>query len=63
MIHVLPDGWLSVNDAAAYYGVSRATVYRRIETGDWPCSRLPGSSHLRFSPEDLLAISQQARAA
>lgn len=52
----LPDGWLSVDGAAAYFGVSRRTVYRRVNEGAWPTSRLPGSERIRFSPVDLLHI-------
>lgn len=59
----LPAGWLTIAQAAAYFGVSRRTVARRIAAGDWPISRLPGMRSRRFSPEDWAAIEAAAEPA
>lgn len=55
-----PPGWLTIDDAAAYFSVSRATVERRIASGDWPISTLPGVSRPRFSPADIATIESLA---
>lgn len=59
----LPPGWLSIDAAARYFGVSRATADRLIAAGDWPTSKLPGMHHRRLSPEDVASIESRAVAA
>lgn len=57
----LPKGWLTIAQAAVYFGVSRATIERRIAAGDWPTSILPGMTKPRFSPADIATIEQAAQ--
>jgi excisionase family DNA binding protein len=59
-LSALPAGWLTIDQAAAYFGVSRATVERQVYAGTWPISYLPGISRPRFSPENIVAIEQAA---
>lgn len=59
-LNALPTGWLTIDQAAAHFGVSRATADRLIAAGLWPTSILPGMRHRRFSPENLAFIEQQA---
>lgn len=58
-----PDGWLSVDEVAAYFAVARRTVNRKVSSGEWPCSYLPGIAARRFSPDDVARIEADARAA
>lgn len=51
-------GWLTVPQAAQRFGVSTATVWRRLQAGAWPSSTLPGTRARRFSPEDVAAIAE-----
>lgn len=45
-----PGDWLTVNEVAAWLGVSRKTVLRRIESGDLAAIRLSEPrGHLRIS--------------
>jgi len=58
--------WLDVDGAAAYFGVSRSTIYAWIDHG-LPCHRLPSASAkgegiLRFRPKDLDAWGARFRA-
>lgn len=59
---LLPPGWMTVDQAAAHFGIGRTTVYRLIGSGEWPSSRLPGMRHRRFSPEDIARITELAAA-
>lgn len=59
-VNALPSGWLTIDQAATYFGVSRATADRLIAAGTWPTSKLPGMRHRRFSPEDIAAIASAA---
>lgn len=58
----LPPGWLTIGDAMRYFGVSRSTITRRITTGDWPTTVLPGMRSPKFSPADVEAIEAAATA-
>jgi excisionase family DNA binding protein len=53
---------MTVDQAAAHFGIGRTTVYRLIGSGEWPSSRLPGMRHRRFSPEDIARITELAAA-
>jgi excisionase family DNA binding protein len=55
-----PPGWLTIDQAAGYFGVSRATIDRLIASGEWQTSILPGMRHRRFSPADIAAIELAA---
>jgi excisionase family DNA binding protein len=60
-LSALPAGWLTIDQAAAYFGVSRATVERQVYAGEWPIVLPPGdASRPRFSPENIVAIEQAA---
>ncbi len=48
--------WLTVNEAAAYLRLHRATFYRHYSEGQIPGYRLFGSGALRFKQEDLDAL-------
>ncbi len=54
------SGWLSMREAQAYLGVSRATLDRRIAEGTLHVSRLDGGEKgkgaLRFRKADLDAL-------
>lgn len=52
--------WLTIDEAARYFGVSRRTVSRRISSGEWPTTVLPGMCNRRFSPADIAQIESQA---
>lgn len=52
------EAYLTVADVAAEFNVSTATVYRRVESGTWPCSRF--DRIIRFSPEQVDQIRQAA---
>ena len=55
-----PSAWLSMREAQAYLGVSRATLDRRIAEGTLHVSRLDGGEKgkwaLRFRKADLDAL-------
>lgn len=55
-----PAGWLTIDQAAQHFGVSRATADRLIAAGTWPTTRLPGMRHRRLSPEDIALIVARA---
>jgi excisionase family DNA binding protein len=61
----LPSGrmedqpFLNPAELAKRVGVSRKTVYRRIESRAWPHTRV--GSHVYFSPGDVAAIMAGAR--
>lgn len=55
-----PPGWLTIGQAARYFGVSRSTADRLIASGDWPTSKLPGMTNRRLSPEDVAHIEARA---
>jgi excisionase family DNA binding protein len=59
-MNALPSGWLTVPEAAARYGLSKATIYRLIASGEWPSSVLPGVRARRFSPADLEQIERRS---
>lgn len=52
------ERWLTIAEAAKRFGVSRSTVDRRIATGEWPVTRLPGMKAPRFSPDDIATIER-----
>jgi hypothetical protein len=62
-VSALPAGWLTFDQAAIYFGVSRRTVERQVYAGLWPVSYLPGMTKPRFSPENIVTIEQAATAA
>ena len=45
--------WLTVNEAAAYLKVHRATIYELCRRGDLPYYTLKGARERRFKREDL----------
>jgi excisionase family DNA binding protein len=51
--------FLSPAELSAKLHVSRKTVYRRIESGEWPHTRVV--TQVYFSPADVAAIMQAAR--
>ncbi|MDI3331445.1 MAG: helix-turn-helix domain-containing protein [Micrococcus sp.] len=56
----------SVADMAEHYAVSADVVYRKVETGEWPASRI--GRMIRFSPDqqdeiERLVVSAGARQA
>lgn len=58
-----PDGRLSLwgpKDVAAFLNVSRSWVYQKSEEGRLPVIRMPGSSLLRFDPDDVRAYARGA---
>jgi len=60
LVTSLPPGWLTVTQAAAYFGVGKTTAYRLIEAGEWPTSKLPGMRRSKFSPADIASIEARA---
>lgn len=56
--------WLTVEQVARHFGISRSTVYRLIASGDWPQPvRLPGMRHRRYSVEQLDGMAGPASGA
>lgn len=55
-----PEGWLTIEQVAAYFGVGRRTVERKIGEGEWPSRTVPGTQLRRFAPEDVAAIESAA---
>lgn len=61
----LPSGrmedqpFLTPAELAAQLHVSRKTVYRRIESGEWPHTRVVAKVY--FSPADVAAIMAASR--
>lgn len=58
--HHQPDGWLDIDQLAAHFGVGRRTVERKISSGVWPSTVLPGTRARRFSPDDVAEIESAA---
>ena len=54
-------GW-TVDETAAYFGISKRSVEYKIARGEWPSSRLPGVRARRFMPEDIAAIEAAVEA-
>lgn len=50
------SGWLTLNQAARYLGVSRATLYRMCADGLVTYGTLPRSNRRRFRRADLDAV-------
>jgi excisionase family DNA binding protein len=50
------DHWLSINDAAKYIGVSRATLYTYMSDGRLPFYYIKGSNQRRIKQSDLDAL-------
>lgn len=57
----LPPGWMSVSQAAVYFGIGRTTAYKLVAAGEWPTSRLPGMRDYRLSPQDIADIEDRAQ--
>ena len=55
ILGAVPD-WLTVNEAAAYLKVHRATIYELIRRGVLPYYTLKGARDRRFKREDLDAL-------
>ncbi len=51
-------GLWNPNDVAGFLQVSRSWVYQKAEAGLIPVIRLPGSSLLRFEPDDIRAFAR-----
>lgn len=51
-----PDAWMTVEQAMAYLQVSRATLYRFMESGKLKYYTLAGTGFRRFKREDLDAV-------
>jgi excisionase family DNA binding protein len=49
--------WMA-DEVATYLRVSRSWVYQHAEAGTLPVIRLPGSSLLRFDPEEIRAYAR-----
>lgn len=45
----MSNTWATVDDLATELQISKATVYRRVETGEWPAGRTGRA--IRFSPQ------------
>lgn len=50
------DRWLSINDAAEFIGVSRATLYTYMSDGRLPFYYIKGSNQRRIRQSDLDAL-------
>jgi excisionase family DNA binding protein len=48
------DGLLDVDQAAAFFGVPKKTVYAKTAAREWPFTKI--GRHIRFSQEHLDAI-------
>ena len=55
ILGAVPD-WLTVNEAAAYLKVHRATIYELCRRGTLPYYTLKGARDRRFKREDLDAL-------
>lgn len=56
-----PTGWLSIAEAARYFGIGRSTIDRLIDSGVWPTPVvLPGMRTRRFSPEQIEWVKANA---
>lgn len=44
---------MSVNDAALQLGISRSSLYRYIERGDFPAIRLGTHGHIRVAQREI----------
>lgn len=55
--------YLSPADCAAYLGVSEKTVYKMIQRGELPASRLAGRRLLRIDLADVDALMRPVPAA
>jgi excisionase family DNA binding protein len=51
--------WLTADDVASRWGISRKTVYALVRTGKIPAHRLPGGTYLRFRADQLDAAMQE----
>ena len=51
--------WLTVNEAAAYLKVHRATIYELCERGTLPFFEIRGARGRRFKREDLDALLER----
>lgn len=51
-------GLWSPRDVAGFLNVSRSWVYQKSEDGLLPVIRMPGSSLLRFDPDDIRAYAR-----
>ena len=53
--------WLTVNEAAAYLKLHRATIYELCERGALPYFEIRGARGRRFKREDLDALLEEPR--
>ncbi|RAN92619.1 hypothetical protein GAR05_06111 [Micromonospora saelicesensis] len=55
----MTDRHLTQKELAAYFGVSERFVEVRVQSGEWPVSRL--GRLVRFSPADVRQIEEAVR--
>jgi excisionase family DNA binding protein len=52
-LNIMNKVWLTVNDVAAYIGIKPATIYQYVHQSRIPFKKIPGSSKLIFSKNDI----------
>ena len=52
-------GWLNVSEAAKYLQVSRETIYKLMEQGVLPYTKIRGLQRRRIKKEDLQALFER----